>query len=68
VAERLEFHGLKCRAAVLADGKGVDPQVVSWKGAAIVAKEAACSALWINEKEWAMEGFSLVRARAPFYT
>ncbi len=51
---------------VIQDCKGVDPRYFSWKGAAILCREACCSTLWISKKEWTLQGIRVLRDRTPF--
>ncbi|KAK6176999.1 hypothetical protein SNE40_015194 [Patella caerulea] len=51
---------------VLTRPKDVDPKIICWKGAAILACLDTAQELWIHEKEWEQFGVRLLRERAPF--
>lgn len=51
---------------VITRPKEMDPQIVSWKGAAILACLDTTQELWIKQKEWQQFDVRMLRERAPF--
>lgn len=46
--------------------KDLDPQIVTWKGAAILAGLESSNELWINGKEWSSWSIRILKERAMF--
>ena len=44
----------------------MDPQIVCWKGASILACLDTTQELWIKQKEWKQFDVRMLRERAPF--
>lgn len=44
----------------------MEPDIVCWKGAAILACLDTTQELWIKQKEWDQFGVRMLRERAPF--
>jgi len=59
--------GLSSAVKVLDDNatKGVDPRHVSWKGAAIVAKDAG--SVWVNRADLNRKGFTALREKSAYF-
>ncbi|XP_060598476.1 actin-related protein 8-like [Ruditapes philippinarum] len=51
---------------VITRPKELDPQIVAWKGAAILACLDTTQELWIKQKEWHQFDVRMLRERAPF--
>ncbi|KAK3085468.1 hypothetical protein FSP39_003869 [Pinctada imbricata] len=51
---------------VLTRPKDLDPRIVCWKGAAILACLDSTQELWIQQKEWKQFDVRMLRERAPF--
>jgi len=46
--------------------KDLDPQIVTWKGAAILAGLESSNELWISGKEWSLWSIRILKERAMF--
>lgn len=46
--------------------KDLDPQIVTWKGAAILAGLESSNELWISGKEWSSWSIRILKERAMF--
>lgn len=46
--------------------KDLDPQIVTWKGATILAGLESSNELWINGKEWSSWSIRILKERAMF--
>jgi actin-related protein 8 len=46
--------------------KDLDPQIVTWKGAAILAGLESSNELWITGKEWSSWSVRILKERAMF--
>ncbi|KAH3816133.1 actin-related protein 8-like [Dreissena polymorpha] len=51
---------------VITRPKEMEPEVVCWKGAAILACLDTTQELWIKQKEWSQFDVRMLRERAPF--
>ncbi|KAF4527672.1 hypothetical protein B566_EDAN015129 [Ephemera danica] len=51
---------------IITSPKEMDPQMTTWKGAAIMASLESVHELWIKPKEWHDVGVKVLRERAPF--
>lgn len=51
---------------VITNPKEMDPQIVAWKGAAILACLDTTQELWIKQKEWQQFDVRMLRERSPF--
>lgn len=51
---------------VITKPKDMDPQIVCWKGATVLACLDTTQELWIKQKEWKQFDVRLLRERAPF--
>ncbi|XP_078341111.1 actin-related protein 8-like [Crassostrea virginica] len=51
---------------VLTRPKDLDPRMVCWKGAAILACLDTTQEMWITQKEWKQYSVRMLRERAPF--
>lgn len=50
----------------LVSAKEIDPSMVTWKGAAIMAGLESANELFINKNDWDKQGVKILRERAPF--
>ncbi|KAG8718047.1 actin-like protein arp8 [Ceratobasidium sp. 394] len=46
--------------------KDIDPRVLSWKGAAVLAKLEALNDMWVSGSDWDMLGMRALRERTLF--
>lgn len=46
--------------------KEMDPQITTWKGAAILSGLESAQELWIHPQEWEKYSVKILRERAPF--
>lgn len=46
--------------------KDLDPQIVTWKGAAILVGLESSNELWISGKEWSSWSIRILKERAMF--
>ncbi|XP_076469344.1 actin-related protein 8-like [Babylonia areolata] len=51
---------------VITRPKDMEPSVVSWKGASILACLDSCQELWIHQQEYRQASVRLLRERSPF--
>lgn len=51
---------------IISSPKELDPQMVTWKGAAILAGLESSNELWINGKEWSSWSIRILKERAMF--
>ena len=64
--------GRCCTCVYLADTfsvaapQDIDPSLVSWKGASILACLDSCQELWIRQPEYRQASVRLLRERTPF--
>lgn len=54
------------KVQVVPSPKDIDPRVLSWKGAAVLAKLEALNEVWITPKDWDMLGMRALRERTLF--
>lgn len=52
------------RVEVLPAPRELDPEVLVWKGASVMAKLEIAKDMWIGAKEWDQVGARLLRERA----
>uniref|UniRef100_A0A2S2PUS2 Actin-related protein 8 n=2 Tax=Schizaphis graminum TaxID=13262 RepID=A0A2S2PUS2_SCHGA len=51
---------------IISSPKDLDPQIVTWKGAAILAGLESSNELWISGKEWSSWSIRILKERAMF--
>ncbi|XP_047000292.1 actin-related protein 8 isoform X3 [Schistocerca americana] len=51
---------------IITNPKEMDPQITTWKGAAIMSCLESAQELWLYPNEWQKIGVKLLRERAPF--
>ncbi|CAE6451755.1 unnamed protein product [Rhizoctonia solani] len=54
------------KVQVVPSPKDIDPRVLSWKGAAVLAKLEALNDMWITARDWDMLGMRGLRERTLF--
>ncbi|KAG8691727.1 actin-like protein arp8 [Ceratobasidium sp. 423] len=54
------------KVQVVPSPKDIDPRVLSWKGAAVLAKLEALNDMWITPRDWDMLGMRGLRERTLF--
>ncbi|CAE6509509.1 unnamed protein product [Rhizoctonia solani] len=54
------------KVQVVPSPKDIDPQILSWKGAAVLAKLEALNDMWITPRDWDMLGMRGLRERTLF--
>lgn len=52
---------------IVTEPREQDPQVVTWKGACILACMESAAELWIRPAEWRALGARVLREKAAFY-
>ena len=51
---------------IISSPKDLDPQIVTWKGAAILAGLESSNELWISGKEWSSWSIRILKEKAMF--
>ena len=51
---------------IITKPKDMDPQIVSWKGAAVMSLLDSAQEMWISGEEWRKSGLKLLRERTSF--
>jgi len=51
---------------IISSPKDLDPQIVTWKGAALLAGLESSNELWISGKEWSSWSIRILKERAMF--
>ncbi|KDN40931.1 hypothetical protein RSAG8_07799, partial [Rhizoctonia solani AG-8 WAC10335] len=54
------------KVQVVPSPKDTDPRVLSWKGAAVLAKLEAVNDMWTTPRDWDMLGMRGLRERTLF--
>ncbi|XP_028438975.1 actin-related protein 8 isoform X2 [Perca flavescens] len=60
------FRRLVDNVEVITRPKDMDPQLISWKGGAVLACLDTTQEMWIHQREWQRFGVRMLRERAAF--
>lgn len=47
-------------------GEPVNPQLLSWKGMAVLVISDSTKELWVDSKEWDLNGNKILRGKLPY--
>lgn len=52
--------------SIVSSPKDMDPEITSWKGAAVMSCLESAVELWLTESEWTRYGLRILREKAVF--
>ncbi|XP_078660882.1 actin-related protein 8-like isoform X7 [Branchiostoma floridae x Branchiostoma belcheri] len=61
-----KYRNIADTMEVITRPKDQDPQMVCWKGAAVLACLDTTQELWVGQREWRKFGIRILRERSPF--
>ncbi|XP_078580399.1 actin-related protein 8-like isoform X2 [Branchiostoma floridae x Branchiostoma japonicum] len=61
-----KYRNIANTMEVITRPKDQDPQMVCWKGAAVLACLDTTQELWVGQREWRKFGIRILRERSPF--
>ncbi|XP_078580404.1 actin-related protein 8-like isoform X2 [Branchiostoma floridae x Branchiostoma japonicum] len=62
----VKYRNIADTMEVITRPKDQDPQMVCWKGAAVLACLDTTQELWVGQREWRKFGIRILRERSPF--
>ncbi|XP_052889257.1 actin-related protein 8 [Anopheles moucheti] len=58
--------GYRSEQSIVSSPKDMDPEITSWKGAAVMSCLESVVELWLTEHEWTRHGLRILREKAVF--